>query len=320
MDDRNRPLEHAFTPAIVDDEPRLARIEGSLRRVMTACGVFVDDPVRAQELLGVVMTYLRYTCPRGVDEESLAISALYGMIIILHGTGILTGAHLELTPEAFVRIASTGELEGRDPPESARLLAELGRWLRARRGSDEGKRGFIHYAGRTYRSYRDKREQLLRGQRPASLGEYVRNREYRIGVFPWIWLWVGIDALVPPARLLGDARLRRMLALTNEVTYLRNDVATLRRDVHDGMDNYVLLLQAELGCDRARALEITRERSNDRVCEVLALEREVLGTQVHEGSEEVARYADFLRSLMIGNVRAFAVFERMRYIEMDTLA
>lgn len=319
MDDRHRPLEHAFTPAIVDDELLLARIEGTLRQLMTGCGVFVDDPVRAKELLAVVMTYLRTTCPRGADEESLTISALYGMIIILHGTGILTGAHLELTPEQFVRQASTGVLEGDDPPESARLLVELGRRLRARRGSDEGKRLFVHYAARTYGAYRDKREQLLRGTRPASLAEYERNRSYRIGVYPWIWLWVGIDALVPPARLQGDERLRRMLALTNEITYLRNDVATLRRDVHDGMDNCVLLLDAELCCGRARAIELVKERSNEAVREVLALGGAV-GSRDRAGAEEVARYTAFLQSLMIGNVLAFAVFESMRYIEMDTLA
>lgn len=315
MDDHCRPLEHAFTPAIVDDEPLLARIEASLRQVMVDCGVFVDDPHRAKELLAVVMTYLRYTCPRGADEESLAISALYGMIIILHGTGILTGAHLELTPEAWVRHASTGVLEGDDPPASARLLVELGRQLRARGGSDEGRRLFVYYAGRTYRAYRDKREQLLRGKQSASLAEYEHNRSYRIGVFPWIWLWVAIDALMPPARLLGDERLRRLLVLTNEVTYMRNDVATLRRDVHDGMDNYVLLLETELGCGREQAVELVKQRSNDRVREVL--ERAVVGSP---GAQEVVRYTDFLESLMIGNVLAFAVFERMRYIEMDTLA
>lgn len=320
MDHRIEPLEHAFAPAIIDDEPMLASIEGSLRRVMMDSGVFVDDPQRATELLAVVMTYLRYTCPRAADEESLAISALYGMIIILHGTGILTGAHLELTPEAFVRHVCTGVLEGDDPPQSARLLVELGRQLRARGGSHEGTRLFVHYAGRTYRAYRDTRENRLRGTRAASLAEYEHNRAYRIGVFPWVWLWVGIDALVPPARLLGDERLRRMLALTNEITYMRNDVATLRRDVHDGMDNSVLLLAAELGCSRARALELVEQRSNDSVREVLALMRAVVDSLDHQAAHEVARYTGFLESLMIGNVLAFAVFERMRYIEMDTLA
>jgi hypothetical protein len=319
MEDRIRPLELAFAPSIIDDE-QLQAVRSWLRQVMMDCGVFRDDPVRAEELLDVIITYLKYTCPLRADEESLRIAALYGGIIILHGTGILTGAHLELTPEAFVRHLSTGVVEGEDPPESAVFLAELGRMLQARSTSREATSVFIHYAGRTYRAYREKRERLLRGARYASLSEYERNRAYRIGLYPYFWLWVAIHELVSPALLLGDERLRRMLALANLITYMRNDIATLRRDIHDGNENYVLYVEEDLGCGRDRALEIVKERCNDTVRELLELERAVTSSPDGPPAQEVAGYFGFLESLMVGNLLAFEVFASMRYVEMDTLA
>lgn len=319
MEDRIRPLELDFAPSIVDDE-QLQAVRSWLRRVMTGCGVFADDPVRAEDLLDVILTYLKYTCPLGADEESLRTAALYGGIIILHGTGILTGWHLELTPEAFVRHLSTGVVEGDDPPESAVLLAELGRRLRARSTSHEATSAFIHYAGRTYRAYREKRERLLQGLRYASLAEYEGNRAYRIGLYPYVWLWVAIHELVSPALLVGDERLRRVLPLANLVTYMRNDVATLRRDVHDGNENYVVYVEGELGCGRERALEIVKERCNDEVRELLALERAIASSPDGPPAREVAGYLGFLESLMVGNLLAFEVFGRTQYVEKDTLA
>lgn len=318
-EDRIRPLEWAFTPSIVDDE-RLRSIRSTLHQVMMECGVFVDDPTRAQDLLDLVITYLKYTCPIGADEESLTISALYGMIIILHGTGILTGAHLELTPEAFVRHMTTGVVEDDDPPESARLLAVFGRRLQAWSMSRDALSLFIYYAGRTYRGYREKREGLLAGTRPASLSEYERNRAYRIGVYPWIWLWLAILDLVPPVRVVGDERLRRSIELTNRITYMRNDIATLRRDIHDGIENYVLYVEAELGGDRERAIATVMERCNDTVRELLELKHGLSSSPDGQPAQELARYFGFLESLMVGNLLAFDVFKSMRYVEMDTLA
>jgi hypothetical protein len=319
MEDRNRPLEHAFAASSLD-ERRRATIGSSLRQVMMDCGVFGGDPVRTQELLGLVDTWLRFTCPLGADEESQTIAGLYGMIIILHGTGILTGAHLELTPEAFVRHMSTGMVECDDPPESARLLAELGRRFQARSVSREAMSLFLHYADRTYRAYRDRREALLRGARAASLSEYERNRAFRIGLYPWVWLWNALHGLVAPALVLGDERLRRMLELTNQITYMRNDVATLRRDLHDGIENYVLYLEEGLGCGRARAIEIVKERCNDKVREVLELKRAVVSSPGGHPVQEIAGYLGFLESLLIANLLVFEAFGGARYVEMDTLA
>jgi hypothetical protein len=179
---------------------------------------------------------------------------------------------------------------------------------------------FIHYAARTYRAYLERREDLLRGTRPATSTEYQRNRAFRIGVYPWVWLWNALHELVPPARLLGDERLRAMLALANQITYLRNDVATLRRDIHDGIENSVLYLEEELGCAREQAIEIVKERCNDKVRELLELVRAGAAPPDGRPEAEVARYVGFLESLLVSNMLVFAAFEGARYVEMDTLA
>ena len=115
------PLEQAFTASIIADDRLRARTREALRQTLEDCGVFGGDPARVDELLRLTDTYQTYACPARVDDESLLIAGLYGMIIILHGTGILTGEHLELGPEAFVRHLRTGALQHDDPPESARL-------------------------------------------------------------------------------------------------------------------------------------------------------------------------------------------------------
>ena len=317
MGNQARPLEYDFTPAVIDDDRLRASIRSSLRQVMLDCGVFCDDPVRAEELLTLTDTYQKYSCPAGADEESLTIGGLYGIIIILHGTGILTGSHLELTPNELVRCVCTGTTEGDEPPESARLLAELGRRLRARNASEDASSLFVHYAARSYRAYRDRRAALLRGTRPASLAEYEGNRAFRIGIYPWVWLWIALRELLPPARMLQDQRLRRMLALANQITYMRNDVATHRRDAHDGIENYVFYLEADLGCDREHAIEIVKERCNDKVSELLELGRAVAASP---DGHEVGPYTAFLESVLVGNLLALDAFASTRYVEMDTLA
>lgn len=319
MENRIRPLEHDFTASIIDDE-QMEAVKSWLRQLMMDCGVFGDDPVRAEDLLHQTITYLKYTAPSGADEESLRIAALYGGIIILHGTGILTGAHLELTPEAFVRHLSTGVVEDDAPPESAVFLAKLGRMLLAHRTIEGAMPVFIHYAGRTYRAYCERREGLLRGTRYASLSEYERNRAYRIGVYPYFWLWVTIHDVVSPALLLGDERLRRMHALADRIIYMRNDIATFRRDIHDGIENYTLYVEAELGCGQERAIEIVKERCNDTVRELLELKRTIVSSPDAPPAQQVVGYFGFLESLLVGNLMVLAAFTGAPYLEMDTLA
>ncbi|MCA9707312.1 MAG: hypothetical protein KDK70_15775 [Myxococcales bacterium] len=311
------PLEQAFTASIIADDRLRARTRETLRQTLEDCGVFGGDPARVDELLRLTDTYQTYACPARVDDESLLIAGLYGMIIILHGTGILTGEHLELGPEAFVRHLRTGALEHDDPPESARLLAELGRRLAARSMDPKALDRFVHYAERTYRAYLDKRDDLLQGRHPGSLAEYQDNRRFRIGIYPWVWLWIALDGFALPIQRPRDEHLGTMLGLVNQITYMRNDIATLRRDLHDGLENYILFLEADLGCDRARAIEVTKERCNDQVRELLALERTIRSAP--GDYPEAAPYLDFLRSLLVGNLLALEAFSTSAYVERDTL-
>jgi Terpene synthase family 2, C-terminal metal binding len=285
---------------------------------MKDCRVFHDDPVRTNELLGLIDTYQRFTCPARVDEESLLIAALYGVIIFLHGVGILTGAHLELTPDEFDQHLRMGTVENKHPSESARLLAVIGRRLLARNPNPDALGRFIHYAGRTYRSFLEKRS-VVQEDRQESMSEYETNRAFRIAIYPWVWLWNTLDDFALPIRIPNDQNLAKMLGLTNQITYMRNDIGTLRRDVHDGIKNYILYLDEDLGCGRSRATELAKERCNDKVKEFMALERVIMSSPADYPEHEAMAYVGFLKSLLIGNLLALDAFGSTEYVERDTL-
>lgn len=317
MHDSDEPLERGFAPTIITDPELRARTKDSLRRVMESCGVFPGDPARTQELLGLIDTYQRFTCPARVDEESLLVGAIYGVVIFLHGVGILTGDYLELTAEQFERCLRTGRAAGPEGSVSARLLAELGRRLQGRCPPPEAWRRFVDTATRTYRAFPEKRARVVSG-RTESWPEYERNRAHRIAIFPWVWLWVALDELSLPVLRPRDPRLAELLALTNRITYLRNDIVTLRRDVHDGLDNTVLHLEREHGCDRERALAIAKARTNDELRRFMVVAKEVAASpKEYPRAEE---YLGFLGSLLAGNLLALEAFGRTQYVERDTLA
>jgi len=312
------PLEYAFATSIITDERLRASTRASLQQAMKDCRVFHDDPVRTNELLGLIDTYQRFTCPAQVDEGSLLIAALYGVVIFLHGVGILDGEHLELTPDEFDHYLRTETVAEDHASESARLLSALGSRLRARNPSPVALDRFIHYAGRSYRSFLVKRSVVQDG-RPESMAEYETNRAFRIAVYPWVWLWIALDDFVLPIRAPDDRNLSRMLRLTNQITYLRNDIGTLRRDVHDGIKNYVLYVEEELGCDRGRAIEVAKQRCDDAVRELLELERVVMSSPDEYPEHEATAYVGFLKALVVGNVLALDAFGSTKYVERDTL-
>jgi hypothetical protein len=319
MKDHAPPLECAFAASIITDDRLRASTRTALERTLRDCGVFHDDPVRTNELLGLIDTYQRFTCPARVEEESLLIAALYGVVIFLHGVGILTGDHLELTPEEFDECLRTGSAAGSHPSESAMLLATIGTKLQARGPNPDALRRFTHYAGRTYRSFLEKRSVVQEG-RHESMSEYEINRAFRIAVYPWVWLWIALADFVLPIRVPDDRNLAGMLKLTNRITYMRNDIGTVRRDVHDGINNYILYLEEELRCGRDRAIEIARQRCDDQVREFLELERVIMSSPDEYPEHEATAYVGFLRSLLVGNVLALDAFGSTRYVEMDTLA
>jgi hypothetical protein len=187
----------------------------------------------------------------------------------------------------------------------ARAYADL--WRRTARGmSSAWRRRAAANLTRFFHAYVEEATNRHRGTELTEAA-YVALRRHAVGTAPCFDLIERAGRFELPARAHRSPELRTLVRCAGDVVFLCNDAHSVEREEAQGdPHNLVLIRQRDRGCGRREAIDQVGALVRARVERFQALAGRLPETAARlrldaAGREHLERYADGLRSWMIGN-------------------
>ncbi|MFF3066882.1 hypothetical protein [Kitasatospora sp. NPDC057936] len=199
----------------------------------------------------------------------------------------------------FATVIATG---GRPPAGAGPLIRAFGDvWQRLADGASPA---WLERTGQHWQWYLGAYAQEAHNRarrRVPTRAEYAELRRRSGFVYAMIDLSQKAYGFELPRRLYADAVVRRMLDITADVVDTLNDVHSVEKEESRGdLHNLVLVIENELGSDRADSVREIQGMISAWCEEFLALEQRLLSTVGLRDTATALRIADCMRTAMSG--------------------
>jgi hypothetical protein len=134
--------------------------------------------------------------------------------------------------------------------------------------------------------------------------------EYRaITIFnqPWIELWKVLSGIELELILAANLELVESERLAAEITYLVNDLTSLKQDIKKNKQNLIFIMHAQRGLPLEDAAKEVRKIHDQKVDRFIMLSSKLEAENPSAGLHE---YMDLLKSCIRGNIQVIAEFKQ----------